>query len=167
MARRRYRKQAKGLDDMKTAWRILVLNGPNLQLLGRREPGVYGSAGLADVEARLAAVAVEMGLELTCRQSNHEGMLLDWIGGMPGHFDGLVINAGAYTHSSIALRDAIAGVKVPACEVHISNVFARESFRHVSYLSAVCVGQMCGFGTDTYEWGLRALVRWLDTHVTK
>lgn len=152
---------------MKTGWRVLILNGPNLQLLGRREPGVYGSASLAEVESRLAALAVEMGLVLRCRQSNHEGDLVDWVGAMPGEYDGLVINAGAYTHSSIALRDAISGVNLPACEVHISNVFARESFRHASYLSAVCVGQICGFGTDTYEWGLRALVRWLDTHVTK
>jgi 3-dehydroquinate dehydratase-2 len=151
---------------MKTAWRILVLNGPNLQLLGRREPGIYGSAGLPEIEARLQALAVELGVEICCRQSNHEGQLLDWIAETPGQFDALLINAGAYTHSSIALRDAIAGADIAACEIHLSNVFARESFRHVSYLSAVCIGQVCGFGADSYEWGLRALLRWLEAHTS-
>lgn len=143
--------------------KILVINGPNLQLLGRREPSVYGHRGLAEVEARLAAVASELGVEVECRQSNHEGDLVDWIGGMSAEgFAGLVMNPGAYGHTSIALRDAIAGTGVAAIEVHISNIQAREEFRWHTYTAAVCRGQVCGLGTDGYEWALRALVRMLS-----
>ena len=139
--------------------RLLVINGPNLQLLGQREPTVYGRTGLAELESRLVSLGAELGVEVVCRQSNHEGDLVDWIGRMPEEgFAGLVINPGAYGHTSIALRDAIAGVHAQAVEVHISNIHAREEFRHHTYLSAVCVGQICGLGTDGYEWALRALV---------
>ena len=141
--------------------RILVLNGPNLQLLGRREPGVYGAATLADIEAQVCRVGAELKIEVEFRQSNHEGELVDWIGQTPGHFDGIVINPAAYTHTSVALRDAIAGACTPAVEVHISNVHAREEFRHRSLTAGVCVGVVCGFGMDGYEWALRALVRHL------
>ena len=141
--------------------RILVLNGPNLQLLGRREPGIYGVATLADIEALVRAVAAELKVDLEFRQSNHEGELVDWIGQTPGTFDGLVINPAAYTHTSVALRDAIAGAGTPAVEIHISNVHAREEFRHRSLTAGVCVGVVCGFGTAGYGWALRALVQHL------
>lgn len=141
--------------------RILVLNGPNLQLLGRREPGVYGASTLSDIEALVRRVAGEIGVEVEFRQSNHEGELVDWIGQTPGKFDGIVINPAAYTHTSVALRDAIAGACTPAVEIHISNVHAREEFRHRSLTAGVCVGVVCGFGMGGYEWALRALVRHL------
>lgn len=142
--------------------RILVLNGPNLNLLGTREPGVYGSTTLADVEQRLADVASELNAEIECRQSNHEGDLVDWIGSCPGTFDGLVINPAAHTHTSVALRDALAATGTPAIEVHISNVHARERFRHRSLTAPVCLGQICGLGVAGYEWALRALVHHLS-----
>ncbi len=141
--------------------RILVLNGPNLQLLGRREPGVYGTATLADVEALVRRTAGELGVKVEFRQSNHEGQLLDWIGQAPGQFDGIVINPAAYTHTSVALRDALAGAGVPAVEVHVSNVHSREEFRRKSLTAEVCVGVMCGFGVAGYGWALRALVQHL------
>ena len=141
---------------------ILFLNGPNLQLLGMREPGIYGTETLASIVARCQAVAGELGVALDCRQSNHEGTLVDWIDEMPGRFDGLVINPGAYTHTSVALRDAVAAVRLPVVEVHISNIYQREEYRHRSYLSEVAWGMVAGLGTDGYEWALRALVRKLQ-----
>lgn len=148
---------------MRKHMRILVLNGPNLQLLGTREPEVYGRTTLADVEASLRQTGEELGITVECRQSNHEGQLVDWIGEAVGAFDGLVINAGAYTHTSLALRDAIAGTGLPACEVHLSNIMARETFRHESRLAGVCVGMVAGFGAASYTWGLRAIVHWLKS----
>jgi 3-dehydroquinate dehydratase-2 len=139
----------------------LVLNGPNLQLLGRREPSVYGTATLADVARTLAGVAAELGVAVECRQSNHEGQLVDWLGAMRDEFSGLIINPAGYTHTSVAIRDAIAGSGLPAIEVHISNVYRREEFRHHSYMAPVCVGQIAGLGVAGYEWALRALVRHL------
>ena len=138
---------------------ILFLNGPNLQLLGMREPGIYGTETLAAIESRCEAVAAELGVTLECRQSNHEGTLVDWIDEMPGKFAGLVINPGAYTHTSVALRDAVAAVRLPVVEVHISNIFQREDYRHHSYLSEVAWAVVAGMGADGYEWALRALVR--------
>jgi len=142
---------------------FLVINGPNLQLLGRRRPDVYGARTLADVETRLQEVAAELGVEVTCRQSNHEGDLVDWIGVAAGAYEGIIMNPGAYTHTSVALRDAIEGCGLPALEVHISNIHAREAFRHQSYTAGVCLGQVAGLGVDGYEWALRALARRLES----
>jgi 3-dehydroquinate dehydratase II len=140
---------------------ILVLNGPNLNLLGTREPGVYGSSTLADINASLTGEAALLGVALTFGQSNHEGVLIDSIHESRGTQDGLVINAGAYTHTSVALRDAIAAVGIPTVEVHLSNLYKREEFRHHSYLAPVAIGQISGFGPDSYWLGLHALVRHL------
>ncbi|MER2605704.1 MAG: type II 3-dehydroquinate dehydratase [Siculibacillus sp.] len=136
---------------------VFVLNGPNLNLLGTREPSVYGSTTLADVEAMARAAGTRLGLEVDFRQSNHEGVLVDWIHEAREKAVGIVMNPGAYTHTSIALHDAIKGVGLPLIEVHISNVFARESFRHHSYVSPVAAGVMCGFGTHGYVLALEAL----------
>jgi 3-dehydroquinate dehydratase II len=137
---------------------VHVLNGPNLNLLGRREPQIYGAVTLAEIERRLAEHAGRAGAELTFRQSNHEGELVTWIqeAGLKGA--GVVINAGAYTHTSIALRDAIKSADAPTVEVHISNVYAREPFRHHSMLAPVCVGVICGFGPMSYHLGLDAIL---------
>lgn len=136
---------------------VHVLNGPNLNLLGKREPAIYGTLTLAEIERRVREHAERMGLEIAFRQSNHEGQLVDWIHKAGERGAGVVINAGAYTHTSVALRDAISGTGVPAVEVHLSNVHARESFRHRSYLAPVCLGVIAGFGSTSYVLGLEAL----------
>jgi 3-dehydroquinate dehydratase-2 len=143
---------------------ILVLNGPNLNLLGTREPGIYGAATLADVETMCRKAARDAGFDLEFVQSNHEGALIDAIHAAgraykEGTSIGVVFNPGAYTHTSIALHDAIKGVEVPVLEVHVSNVHAREPFRHRSYVSPVAAGIIVGFGTDGYLLGIDALVR--------
>lgn len=138
--------------------RILVLNGPNLNLLGTREPSVYGTVTLADIETILRQRAAQLGAELDFRQSNHEGQLVDWIHEASGRWDTILLNAGAYTHTSIALRDAIAGVGVATIEVHLSNVMARESFRHHSMIAPVCRGVISGFGAQSYLLALEAAV---------
>ncbi len=135
---------------------ILVLHGPNLNLLGTREPGIYGALTLDDINARLRDWARGAGIELTIVQSNHEGALVDAIQGAAG-WDGIVINAGGYTHTSVAIRDALAAVKTPAIEVHISNVYAREEFRHFSYIAPVCRGSIAGLGWIGYQLALEAL----------
>ena len=138
--------------------KILFLNGPNLNLLGQREPEIYGKATLADVEADVRKWAEKSGTEVEFRQSNSEGDLVTWIQQAKGRFEAIVINAGAYTHTSIALRDAIASVGVPTIEVHLSNVHAREEFRHHSLIAPVCRGQVTGFGTYSYVLALNAAV---------
>lgn len=140
---------------------IEVIHGPNLNLLGRREPGIYGHATLAWIDAEMERLGGELGVAVRTFQSNHEGALVDRIQQAAEAADGFVINAGAYTHTSIALADALAGVARPYVEVHLSNVFSRERFRHRSYLAAGAVGVISGFGVDSYRLGLRALVEHL------
>jgi 3-dehydroquinate dehydratase-2 len=146
---------------------LQVIHGPNLNLLGLREPGIYGSQSLATIEAMMTAEAEALGATLDFFQSNSEGALVDCIQAAWGHKEGILINPGAYTHTSVAIRDAIAAVGLPTVEVHLSNIHQRESFRHHSYIAAVAVGQICGFGADSYRLGLQALVHHLKSQPTK
>jgi len=141
---------------------ILVLHGPNLNLLGIREVGVYGRLTLVEITQALDELAQELKVTLSHFQSNHEGSLIDRIHGALGSQAGILINPGAYTHTSIALRDALAGVALPVVEVHLSNVYQREDFRHHSYIAPVAIGQISGFGVNSYLLGLRALVAHLE-----
>lgn len=142
--------------------KILILHGPNLNLLGTREPEVYGSMTLEDINAKLIELGKELGAEIKCVQSNHEGALIDALHDTRTWANGVVFNPGGYTHTSIALRDAISAIQIPVVEVHLSNVYAREEFRHVSMISAVCKGKVVGFGWRSYMLGLRALVEMLE-----
>lgn len=145
------------------AHRILCVHGPNLNLLGLREPDVYGVMTLQEINERLQDHARAQGIELRVLQSNHEGEIIETIHAAVGWADGLLINPGAYTHYSYAIRDAIAAVKLPAVEVHLSNIHAREPFRHTSVVAPVCVGQIAGFGWHSYVLGLQALSHYLES----
>lgn len=145
----------------RTLLRILVLHGPNLNLLGQREPGIYGRTDLATIEAELQALGFDLGALIDSRQTNHEGELIDWLHEARDDFDGVLLNAGAYTHTSVALRDAIVASDRPCVEVHLSNTHARERFRHRSRIAAVCLGVVQGFGPLSYELGLRGLIDYL------
>lgn len=138
--------------------KILILHGPNLNLLGTREPEVYGSMTLNDINEKMITLGHELGAEVTCLQSNHEGALIDALHDARTWASGVVFNPGGYTHTSVALRDAISAIVIPVIEVHLSNVYAREEFRHTSFVSAVCKGKVTGFGWRSYELGLRGLV---------
>ena len=140
---------------------LLVLHGPNLNLLGKREPHIYGSVTLEEINHFLVKEAERLGATVVCFQSNHEGVLVDKIQEALGQYQGIIINAGAYTHTSVAIRDAIAAVKIPTVEVHLSNIYQRESFRHHSYIAPIAIGQISGFGPNSYRLGLQALIDYL------
>jgi 3-dehydroquinate dehydratase II len=138
------------------AKKILVLNGPNLNLLGKRQPEIYGKATLADIEKQVRVLAKELGVEVDFRQSNSESELVGWIQQAAGEFGAMVINPAAYTHTSLAMHDAIAAVGIPTVEIHLSNIYKREPFRHHSFIAEVAIGQIAGFGAESYLLGLRA-----------
>jgi 3-dehydroquinate dehydratase II len=146
-------------NEKTMAKHVLVLNGPNLNMLGKREPGIYGAQTLADVEVICRAAGDEFGLSIDFRQSNHEGELVTWIQEALGTADGILINPGAYSHTSVAIYDAFKAVSLPVAEVHISNIHQREAFRHHSYVSAVAFGVICGFGTLGYRLALEAMAQ--------
>ena len=139
--------------------KVLVLNGPNLNLLGMREPSVYGFLTLGDIEAECMTVAEDLNLALDFRQTNHEGQLVDWIHDAVGEAHGIVINAAAYSHTSIAIQDALKAVALPVVEVHLSNIYKREDFRHHSFVSAVADGVICGLGSDGYGLAIQAMAK--------
>jgi 3-dehydroquinate dehydratase-2 len=145
--------------------RILVLHGSSLNWLGKREPAVYGHFTLNDVNAALNALAAELGNELKIKQTNWEGQIVDWIQEDADWAEGILINPGAFTHYCYSLRDAVASVKLPAVEVHCTNIHAREAFRHESVIVPVCIGQISGFGLNSYLLGLRALNHYLDARI--
>ena len=142
--------------------KILVINGVNMNMLGLREPEKYGSMTLKDLEKELYALSFELGIELETFQSNFEGEIVEKIHSAQNGIDGIVINAGAYTHTSIAISDALAAVNIPTVEVHMTNIYKREEFRHYSYLAPVCIGQISGFGINSYKLGLKAVVDYLS-----
>lgn len=141
--------------------KILLINGPNLNMLGTREPEKYGNLTLSDIENNLKNLATENNIELETFQTNHEGEIIDKIQASRDIFDGIIINAGGYTHSSVAIRDAISAVNIPTVEVHMTNIHAREEFRHTSYISGVSVAQVVGFGAKSYEFALLGLIDYL------
>jgi len=144
--------------------KVLIIHGPNLNLLGQREREIYGSASLEEINQRLKDLALEEGVELETKQSNHEGEIVDWIGQSKDHYDILIINPGAYTHTSIAIRDAITACKIPSIEVHLSNIYSREEFRHKSLIAPVCLGQISGFGINSYLLALKAAIDIVRSH---
>ena len=142
--------------------KIILINGPNLNMLGTREPEKYGSTTLNDIENNMKLLATKYNCSLDCFQSNHEGELIDKIQSTKNLYDGIIINAGGYTHTSVALRDAIASVNTPTVEVHMTNIHAREEFRHTSLLSAVCIAQVIGFKENSYKYALEGLIEYLN-----
>ena len=147
---------------MRKSMRILIINGANLNMLGFREPDQYGTTTLKDIVKDLHAYSFSLGIDIETYQSNIEGEIVEKIQQAHEHFDGIVLNAGAYTHTSIAIRDAITSVKMPVVEVHMSNIYKREEFRHKSVIAPVCIGQITGFKADSYKLGLKAIVNYLN-----
>lgn len=143
--------------------KLLVINGPNLNMLGIREPEKYGSMTYEELEKELYASSFELGIDIEIFQSNSEGEIIDKIQSALGNFEGILINAGGYTHTSVAIRDAISAVNLPCVEVHMTNIHAREEFRHHSFIAPVCIGQIAGFGKDSYKLGLKALNDYFTT----
>jgi 3-dehydroquinate dehydratase II len=148
-------------NETQTLLSILVLHGPNLNLLGRREPGIYGSVTLDEINHLLEQEGQKLQVKISALQSNHEGVLVDAIHDALGQHQGILINAGAYTHTSVALRDALAAVALPTVEVHLSNIYQREAFRHHSFIAPIAIGQISGFGAESYRLGLQALIHHL------
>ena len=144
--------------------KILVINGVNMNMLGLRETEKYGTMTLKDLEKELYAFSFELGIDIETFQSNFEGEIVEKIHSSKDNFDGIIINAGAYTHTSIAIRDAISSIHVPTVEVHMTNIYKREEFRHHSYLAGVCVGQISGFGINSYKLGIKAVVDYINTN---
>ena len=147
--------------------KILIINGVNMNMLGLRETEKYGTMTLKDLEKELYAFYFELGIDIETFQSNFEGEIAEKIHQTKDHFDGIVINAGAYTHTSVAIRDAISAVNIPTVEVHMTNIYKREEFRHHSYIAPVCIGQISGFGINSYKLGLKAVVDYLNTNDNK
>lgn len=143
--------------------KILIINGVNMNMLGSREPEKYGSMTLNDLEKDLYAFSFEIGTDIEAFQSNFEGEIVEKIHSAIDNFDGIIINAGAYTHTSVAIRDALAAVNIPTVEVHMTNIYKREEFRHHSYIAPICIGQISGFGINSYKLGLKAIVDYLST----
>ena len=150
------------MTNMEKNFNILIINGPNLNMLGVREPEQYGSKSYKDLEMELHEYSFELGVNIEVFQSNFEGEIVEKIQYALGNFDGIILNAGAYTHTSIAIRDALASVKIPTVEVHISNIHKREEFRKHSFIAPVCIGQISGFGANSYKLGLKAVVDYLN-----
>lgn len=144
--------------------KILIINGVNMNMLGLRETEKYGTMTLKDLEKELYAFSFEIGIDIETFQSNFEGEIVEKIHQTKDNFDGIVINAGAYTHTSVAIRDAISAVNIPTVEVHMTNIYKREEFRHHSYIAPVCIGQISGFGINSYKLGLKAVVNYLNTN---
>jgi len=142
--------------------KILVLNGPNLNLLGKRQPEIYGKLTLEQIDQKMRALAQDLAVEIEIRQSNHEGELVTWIQEAPKQFGAMVINPAAYTHTSIAMRDAISAAGIPTIEIHLSNIHKREPFRHHSHIAEVAVGQIAGFGVNSYLLGIRAAAELIE-----
>ena len=143
--------------------KLLLINGPNLNLVGKREPSIYGASTLREIQEKLLILASDLGVKLEFFQSNSEGKMIDCIHNSSNTIDGILINAGAYTHTSIALRDALLGVCIPYVEIHLSNIYSREEFRHKSFLSDKALGLVCGFGSDSYQLALQGIVSYLKS----
>ena len=160
-------KETDRMTKTETRTKILLIHGPNLQLLGKRQPEIYGSQTLEDIDSHLREIAVDKGVELKTFQSNHEGAIVSEIGDNISWADGILINPGAYTHTSIAIQDALSAVNLPVIEIHLSNIYARDAFRHHSYVSPVAVGVISGFGAFSYDLALEAMIQWLGEKTTE
>ena len=160
-------KETNRMTKTETRTKILLIHGPNLQLLGKRQPEIYGRQTLEDIDSHLREIAVDKGVELKTFQSNHEGAIVSEIGDNISWADGILINPGAYTHTSIAIQDALSAVDLPVIEIHLSNIYARDAFRHHSYVSPVAVGVISGFGAFSYDLALEAMIQWLGEKTTE